>query len=263
MIAGLTREEILHEAIVAPRKAHAAYPDIEVIERPGWYQILTPSFRQGGLNEVAFAQLSDHQVEPVIDATIARYDAHGIRFRWTITPDCRPHDLPERLTRRGFLGVRVVAMAAEIAELLAREDLAATPGLVVEQVDHHNLDRYIDVAARGWDTDPAPLRAYHRAILDDPTDHRNHCFLAVRDGHGVGIANYTALARSAFFVGGVVLPDHRSRGVYRALLGARLQHAAARGLGLVTTHAMATTSAPILTRLGFTPLCELPVFYNR
>ncbi|MDC0671433.1 GNAT family N-acetyltransferase [Nannocystis radixulma] len=258
-IAGFTRDELLHEALVSPCDGRSVCADTQVYQRPGWFQLLTPSFCHGGFNEVAFARLDDADVESVIDATIAQYDAHGLRFRWTITPDCRPLDLAERLARRGFRSERVVVMAAAIAELQIPE----ADGIVIERVGPHNVEVHADVAGRGWGMDPAPLLAFQRGVLADPTDDRSHFFLASRDGVPIGIGNYKALPRSAFLIGAVVLDDHRSRGAYRSLLAARVRHAADRGLALVTTHARATTSAPILERLGFFRIAELPVFFNR
>ena len=66
--------------------------------------------------------------------------------------------------------------------------------------------------------------------------------------------------RSAYLVGGVVLPAFRGRGVYRALIAARLRHARAAGVAVVTTQARAATSAPILARLGFVALVECESF---
>jgi len=40
-------------------------------------------------------------------------------------------------------------------------------------------------------------------------------------------------------------------------IAARLRHVAAAGLRLVTTQALATTSAPILARLGFVTVAEI------
>lgn len=259
MIAGLSRDELLHEALVAPRHARAVHTDTEVIDRPDWHQVITPSFRDGGLNEVAFARLAEDDVEAVIDATLARYAALGLRFRWTVTPDCRPLDLADRLARRGLRPDHCVVMAAAIADLA----FPVPDDIVVEPVGPHNVELHAELAARGWGADPAPLLAYARKILGDPGEDRHHFFLASRDGVPVGLGNYTALARSAFLIGAVVLPEHRSRGVYRALLAARLRHAAARGLSLVSTHARTATSAPILRRLGFVTVAELPVFFNR
>lgn len=258
MLAGLTRDEVLHEALVRPREARGAYIDVRVVERPDWFQIITPSFRKGGFNEVAFARLADDEADAVIDATIAEYADHDIRFRWTVTPDCRPRDLPERLARRGFVADRCIVMAAAVADL----QIPPADDVAVEPVDHHNLERYIDVVVAGWDADPAPLLAYHRAVLD-AGDARCQCFLATRDGAPAGAALSWTFARSLYLLGAVVLPPHRARGVYRSLLAARLRHAAAHGVDLLTTHARSSTSAPILARLGFHALCELPVFFNR
>lgn len=257
MIAGFTHDELLHELLVAPRGARGDYPDSEVIDRPDWFQIITPSFRQGGLNEVSFAQI-DGDVDAVIDATIARYESLGIRFRWSVPPDSRPADLGERLRKRGMTEDVSILMAAAIADL----KIDPPPDITVVPVDLDNVETYAETNAAGWGADPAPMIAFTRHLLHNPTG-IHHNFLATIDGRPVAAANYAALGRSAFFMGGVVLPEFRGRGAYRALLAARLSHAAARGIPLVTTHARRTTSAPILAALGFTQIGELPMFFNR
>jgi ribosomal protein S18 acetylase RimI-like enzyme len=50
--------------------------------------------------------------------------------------------------------------------------------------------------------------------------------------------------------GAAVVPAFRGRGIYRALVRARLAHAAARGATLALVHAE-PTSSPVLQRLGF------------
>jgi GNAT superfamily N-acetyltransferase len=60
-------------------------------------------------------------------------------------------------------------------------------------------------------------------------------------------------------MGGVVLPALRGRGVYRALVSARLEHARSRGISLATCQA-GRMSAPILERLGFETVCRFLVF---
>jgi GNAT superfamily N-acetyltransferase len=257
MIAGFTHDELLHELLVAPRGARGDFPDTEVIDRPGWFQILTPSFRQGGLNEVSFAQI-DGDVDAVIDATLARYESLGLRFRWAIPPGTRPADLGERLRKRGMTEETSILMVAAIADV----HIAPPPDITVVPVDLGNLEAYAETNAAGWGVDPAPMIAFNRHLLANPTG-IHHSFLAYQDGRPVAAANYAALGRSAYFMGGVVLPEFRGRGAYRALLAARLDHAAARGIPLATTHARRTTSAPILAALGFQQIGELPMFFNR
>jgi GNAT superfamily N-acetyltransferase len=54
----------------------------------------------------------------------------------------------------------------------------------------------------------------------------------------------------ARLLGGSTLPQWRGRGIYRALVAARAQRAAARGVGYLQVDA-SDDRAPILRRLGF------------
>lgn len=252
MLAGLTDDEVLREALASPRDAHVDYHDIRVVRRPGWSQRITPSFARGGFNSVDLAVLDPADADEIIAATIAEYDALGIRFRWTVGPDSAPHDLGERLRRRGLKPTPVALMAADIADI----PVHPAPDVDVEPLTQGNLATYADTVAAGWDADPAPLLAYERARLQGG-DTRHPAYLARIAGTPVAAANTALFARSAYLMGAVVLPTYRGRGVYRALIAARLRDVAAAGLRLVTTQALATTSAPILARLGFVTVAEI------
>ncbi len=257
MLAGLTREELLDEAVVRARDGFVPFADMRVVRRPGWSQLITPLFRQGGFNEVSLARLDPAQADAVIAATIAEYDALGIRFRWTVGPDSAPPDLGARLAAHGLVHQRVVVMAAAIDAVLAALDV--DPAIRVRFVDDDDCEDLVAVSAAGWGCDPAPLRAYQAALRADAGG-RHHGCVAYVDGAPAGVGNHVRFDRSAYLIGGVVLPAKRGRGVYRALIAARLRHARAAGVAVVTTQAMADTSAPILARLGFVTLMELDVF---
>jgi GNAT superfamily N-acetyltransferase len=253
MLAGLSREALLHEALVRTRESFVRFEGMRVIQRPGWSQLITPLFRQGGFNEVSLAQLDPAEADAVIAATIAEYDGLGIRFRWMVGPDSAPPDLGARLAAHGLRHERVVVMAAAIDDVLAA---LPDPMIRVEFVDAGNTEDFIAVSAAGWSCDPEPLRVYQRVLQADRGG-RHHGCLAYVDGVPAGVGNYVRFDRSAFLIGGVVLPQVQGRGVYKALIAARLRHARAAGVGVVTTHARAATSAPILARLGFVVLTEL------
>lgn len=248
MLAGLTDEQVLHEALASPRDAHVDDPDIRVVHRPGWSQRITPSFAKGGFNSVDLAVLDPADADAVIAATIAEYDALGIRFRWTVGPDSAPHDLGARLQRHGLKPTAVALMAADLADL--SDLMLPTSDVDVEPLTLANLATYADTVAAGWSADPTPLIAYERARLHTG-DTRHPAYLARIAGTPVAAANTALFTRSAYLMGAVVLPPYRGRGVYRALIAARLRDIAAAGLRLVTTQALASTSAPILARLGF------------
>ena len=87
-------------------------------------------------------------------------------------------------------------------------------------------------------------------------------FIARHEGLPAAVASYVALVRSAYLIGAVGLPTFRRRGLYRALVIARLRHAEDRGPALATTVARAETSAPILARLGFKTICPIVSFMS-
>ena len=256
-----TEAELLEEVFAVPRSASLPVPDLRRIERPGWVQIITPSFRTGGLNEVAFSALTDDEADAVIDATIAEYRALGIAFRWAVSPGSAPADLGERLVRRGLHESwgRGMARGTAAPELPG----APAPELSVEEiVDPADAGVYTRAMAEGWGTDPEPLLRVHEMLLARP-ERRDRLFLARWAGEPAGTAAYVAFPRSAFLLGAVVLPRFRGRGLYRALALARLADARARGLELATCHARESSSAPILERLGFATIRRFAMYFSR
>ncbi len=261
MLAGFSDDEILHELLVAPRQALIPLADTQIIERPGWWQLITPSLKRGGMNEVICSELKD--ADTVIAETIATYMKLDVRFRFIPYPGKSSIDLVARLERSGLSRWEGFAMAAATEEASAGSAAGAEErgDLAVEQVNAATLAEFTRVVAEGWQMDAAAVEPLHRQMLAHPA-RRHHLFLGRKEGVAVAAASYVATFRSAYLIGGVTLPQSRGRGLYRSLVGARLRHASARGLRLCTTLARATTSAPILSRLGFQQICALPVFTN-
>ncbi len=261
MLPPWSEDAILEEVFVTPRSASLPVPDLVRIERPGWVQIITPSFRTGGLNEVAFSALADDEADAVIDATIADYRAQGIAFRWAVPPGSAPADLGARLVQRGLVESWGRGMARATAALDPAR--SADPAVRVEEItDPAGSDVFTRVMAEGWATDPAPLGRVHDLLLAIP-ERRQRLFLARWDGEPAGAATYIAFPRSAYLLGAVVLPRFRGRGLYRALALARLADAHARGLELATCHAREASSAPILERLGFATIRRFAIYFSR
>jgi GNAT superfamily N-acetyltransferase len=262
MLPPLPADVLFEEVVVAPRRAFVPLPDLRVIERPGWLQIVTPSFKNGGFNEVAFASLGASEADAVIDATIAEYRALGLRFRWTVGPDSAPPDLAERLARRGLEASMTRGMARSTEGFAppgggeARVDEAR-----VDEIGAAGLDAFTRVMAEGWGVDPGSLARAHEVIFAS-SERRQRLFLASLGGEPAGAASYVAFPRSAYLLGAVVLPRFRGRGLYRALVGARLADARSRGLALATSHARESTSAPLLEGMGFETVCRFPTFHG-
>lgn len=243
--------DLLEEVIVTPRRSFPRLPDLQVIERPGWLQIITPSITTGALNGVVYSLLDEASADAAIDGAIAMYRDIGVKFRWNVAPGSGPDDLGQRLERRGLVASWGRGMARST-------DVDGRIGDVVE-VDASTLDDYTRVQAVGWSFDRDALHTLHEHTL---AEGRHRLFVAYCDGEPVAAASYVPFTRSAYLMGGVVLPAYRGRGLYRALVHARLVHAHARGIALATSHAREATSAPILEKLGFETVCRFPMYFG-
>jgi GNAT superfamily N-acetyltransferase len=253
----MSDEAIFEEVVVAARKAFPSLPDLRMIERPGWIQIVTPSIKSGGLNEVAFSALDEADADRVIDATIAEYRELGLKFRWNVGPGSAPADLGARLERRGLEASWGRGMARSTTDLPGEVD----PAIVVEAIEEASVGAFSRVMAEGWAIELAPIAAANRLIVASAAS-RQRMFLARWGEAPAAVASYVALPRSAHMRAGVVLPRFRGRGLYRALVQARLADARARGIALATSHAREVTSAPILERLGFATICRFPRYFG-
>ena len=253
----MSDQAIFDEVVVAARRAFPPLPDLRVIERPGWFQVVTPSIKSGGLNEVAFSALDEPDADRIIDATIAEYRALGLKFRWNVGPGSAPADLGARLERRGLVASPGRGMARATTELPGELDAA----IAVEDIDQASVGEFSRVMAEGWNIELAPVAAVNRLIAASPGSPQR-MFLARWDDQPAAVASYVALPRSAYLLGGVVLPPFRGRGLYRALVRARVADARTRGIALATSHAREDTSAPILERLGFATICRFARYFG-
>lgn len=77
------------------------------------------------------------------------------------------------------------------------------------------------------------------------------CLVAYVEGRPVGAAGLAVGDHVARLWGGSVLEEARGRGVYRALLAARLAYAREHGLTMALVKGRVETSGPILRRAGF------------
>lgn len=258
MLAGWDERALLDEVLGPPCRAYLPLPDLRVIERPGWLQLITPSFKQGSMNGVALSRLEPSEADAIIDATIGEYGELGIPFRWNVLPHSTPTDLGERLARRGLTSHWVVGVAGSTSMPAEVADVADA-AIHVERVGPDRVEVFSDLVARAWECDREPFAVLNRMAVAHP-EHGMRLFMASYEGTPAGAASCMAFERSAYLIGGVVLSEFRGKGLYRALVAARLRDAAARGLSLATSHAMADTSAPLLLRMGFVEVCRYAAY---
>lgn len=249
VILSLTLDPRHRAAAMAPIGAHRGRPDTQIVQRPGWYQVITPSDDSGSLNEVLWGDCDPSEVDAIIAQTQATYAALSVPFKWCVWPWSRPADLGARLAASGMTSWAARGMSIAADAVFPSADVAVEPA---------ELADYAAVWAEGWGEDPEKVAADVAAIAASGT---TRLFVARIDGAAVGIAATRERPDAGYLLGAVVLPAWRGRGAYRALIAARLADLASRGIPLAVTHAREATSAPILEAMGFRTEFRYTVYF--
>ncbi len=247
-----THERKRSAATLGPQTRSLLFPDTRIVTREGWYQVVSPSAPRGVANEIAYSVLPDGtDVERLIDETVATYRACGQPTKWRVGPWSRPLDLGVRLVRRGFQGSGVRGMGIATYHVMRVPD-----GVRVEEVTVTTLDRYLDAMGRGWAIEMTAVdrEVFARSLEEAPRVARH--FMALVGGDVAATGALVDREDYGYLLGAQVLAGARGRGVYKAMVAARLSSLRERGLEYATTNAMEATSAPILTHLGFETLYQ-------
>lgn len=232
-------------------------PDAELIDRPDWAQISTPSIPDFTANGVYRAKLAPDEADARIADVIAAHVARGAQFRWFVGPSSEPADLADRLARAGLLRLSTaygmsMAVPEQPPEMLGGFEVRA-----VENLD--DIDAYVAVSLEAWQREPAYGEAMRRVLLR-ALDQRDILpqWIVWHEGEPIGVTAMRLLpaSRIGYFQGGAVIPRKRGVGAYKASLAERLKLLRERGYAHAVTWAHADTSAPILRRAGFGTRCE-------
>ncbi|NUR28402.1 MAG: GNAT family N-acetyltransferase [Catenulispora sp.] len=172
--------------------------------------------------------------------------------RWAVHPGTEPAGLADALTRHGSVVVEELDISAyDLGQGLP--ELPVPADVTIERVDTpEQLEEVYPVSAGAFDQPVASpeFRAAERATLFAAGNPAVR-YLARVDGQVVGSAGVTVEGDVAKLWGGGVLAAYRGRGVYRALLAARLETAVAQGATFALVKARTGTSSPILRKAGF------------
>jgi GNAT superfamily N-acetyltransferase len=187
-------------------------------------------------------------------AAVAREAAHFAEggVQWKVYGHDGPANLADELARAGF-------EPDDVETFLVLDTETATPPLdpprgveVREVTDRAGIEALVAVSNAAFGREE-PWRADQLAgRLADPTQ---ALFVAFLDGEPVSSGRLELAPGKAFagLYGGGTVPAYQRRGVYRALVAARVAEARRRGHRFLAVDAR-ETSRPILERLGFRPL---------
>jgi GNAT superfamily N-acetyltransferase len=196
----------------------------------------------------------------------------GIGMRIQVTPMCKPRDLAKRLLQQGYKAKEEAEVL--VWELLDSNNLVRVPAFqdpvgvtVREALNELEYESYLHLTSRIYG-DPLPSGEALTAFKDEfnnriqSEDHSDR-FLAWEDGTAVGLAGLEIAGPACRLFGAGVLPEHRRKGVYGALVKARCEQGARRGAEIALTTARVGTSGPILKQHGFRLVGSIRVFEIR
>ena len=193
-------------------------------------------------------------LDALIEETVAHYrdDTAVASFEWKSRGHDLPADLGDRLVAQGFAAEpRETVMIGE-ATLLA-VDVPLADGIVVRQAGdggdvRDDVTRMLAMQDSVFGSGRGPSV---EGSLADLAGGGTELWLAEVDGQVVCAGRLAVVPGTDFagIWGGSTLPEHRGRGIYRALVAARAKAAVARGVRYINSDCT-DMSRPILERSG-------------
>lgn len=236
----------LLEKFTRQMRIEMTYPDMEKEISPKFVRFLRPA---PGMSLVLYSNLDLVQADSEIQSQIDYFTRKNLPFSWKVYDYDRPHDLLKRLIAHGFTpdppdDVMVLDMVDTPSTLLA------PPGGDVRQIEARHLNDVVQVLEIVWGGkfDWVFQRlGGHLAVPDYLS-----IFVAYIDGQPgcTGWIYYHPGSEFASLWGGSTVPGMRNKGLYTAILAARMQEARSRGIRYLVTDA-SPMSRPTLVKYGF------------
>jgi GNAT superfamily N-acetyltransferase len=179
------------------------------------------------------------------------FAARGESMEWKTRSHDLPADLPARLMAAGFLPEdRETVLVGETAAISANPVLPH--GVQLRQVhERQDLARIAAMKSEVWGADYSWVEEDLRSRL--ASDPENLTVFAAEAGKELVSAAWVEFNQGTDFAGlwgGSTLAAWRGQGIYKVLVSARAQAAAARGVKYLQVDT-SVDSEPILRRLGF------------
>lgn len=230
------------------RKAPFFDEQVRLVREAEVVRLIGPT-ADAGNNCVLFSHLDSASAPAVIQREIRYFRELGHSFEWKHHDHDQPPELAHLLIASGFqAGEKEEILVAELGALAAD---APPPGYSVRPVAaDESLACILQVQQAVW---PELSHDWLFASLQREREAHPESILFHAIWHAeqpVCVGWMRLHGRFAALFGGSTLADHRGRGLYRALLTARLQAARQRGAQWALVDA-GPMSRPILKRLGF------------
>jgi GNAT superfamily N-acetyltransferase len=224
------------------------------------YQVtLQPDFPIPGPNNVSWIRCRPDEADEVIREARATIAPRHLPVMWTLDPETEPLDFANHLAAHDIhpdphgsefavmvLPVEATIEAPRVSGLEIRDALAD-----LSSFRSANAAAAEAFMSAGAGDDPELIAMQERRRLNMLAAGNRHWLLAVVDGEPAGAAGLALFPpRGATINGGAVRPKFRGRGIYRAMVAARLEIARRTGVAGLAVWG-GDMSGPILAGLGF------------
>ena len=200
---------------------------------------------------IIYSSLTAETADQAITAEIEFFKQRDQTFEWKVYDYDQPPDLKERLAARGFeIGEQEAIMLL---------DVRSAPEALLQPVTHdvrrittpEGMRDVVAVQDEVWENNRGWLGAELLEELRRTPDNLS-IYVAYVDGMPVSSAwvRFPARGQFASLWGGSTRAPYRGRGLYTALLAARVQEARQRGAPFLTIDA-SPMSRPIVEKHGF------------
>jgi GNAT superfamily N-acetyltransferase len=198
-------------------------------------------------NQVVRTRTAASAIPALVDAI---QSFHTGVSQWLVVPDTPMDALERTLPEHGY----APSFVGDAFTWSTDGDLDAPIVDVRQALTPAAVEAGILACHAGFERDPLPFDLDREVRGCTGPDARVARFVAYVDGEPVGSANINRFddLSFGFLWAGAVVPHARGRGVYRALLAARIRWARAKGLAAVGLYARRSTSGPIVAANGFT-----------
>lgn len=236
--------------------------DAEVVEGAEYTMVRMPDHVDWDLSMLAFTPAGP--LGPAVDAVLERARTFGVpELDWEVGLKA-PAGLADELSARGGR----VKMTLDVLARDLGEDLPALPPPTAEvtvrwATDFETARDGAAVAVTGFGgalPSDAQIESDAAGGAVSVPAGEGGMLVAYVDGTPVGYGGVALVDGVARLSYGVVAPAARGRGVYRAVLDARLSYAATHGATMALVKGNGTTSGPILRKAGFTAFGQEPIY---
>ncbi|MFZ3078881.1 MAG: hypothetical protein WA109_04270 [Bellilinea sp.] len=228
------------------------YPDMQKEVLPRVVRFTRPA---PGMSTVLYSDLNEVNADAEIEEQITFFTAKQLPFSWKMYAYDTPPDLFFRLQAHGFTPDPPDAlMALDLADVPAA--LLKPPEVDVRWIGRDQLADVITVLQQVWGGDFAWIHARHGAHLA-VLDYLSIYVAYVADAPAcAGWAYYPPGSEFASLWGGSTIPTMRGKGLYTAVLSARVQEAIRRRRRYMVVD-VGSLSRPIVERYGFVCLTDI------